>query len=329
MRRGIVLWLMAAVQGAEAQSSALAGAVRDAAGRPVALVAVVADSGRQSVVTDDSGRFHIAGLRPGRNDVSITRAGFRALEFVAELPRDSTVVVAIRLQAEATPLVSLTGVVVDSAGRPIPDVEVALKDVGRTVFTDPSGLFQITGVTSGSHVLSARRIGWAPLDTIVGLEADVELQRVVLRRVPTLETVESRATANLADFDDNRRVGLGHFFTAADIEREKPRFVSELLLNVSGLRLIRDRNGMNMYVVTSRGPRTLTGQNCGAGRYADVYVDGVRLYRGRRGDQPFNINSINPDIISGIEYYASPAQTPAKYQNLDTICGVIVIWTRR
>jgi hypothetical protein len=43
----------------------------------------------------------------------------------------------------------------------------------------------------------------------------------------------------------------------------------------------------------------------------------------------FDVNSIAPDRIEAIEFYSSPAQTPAKYSGLGSVCGVLVIYTRR
>jgi hypothetical protein len=45
--------------------------------------------------------------------------------------------------------------------------------------------------------------------------------------------------------------------------------------------------------------------------------------------EPFDVNSIPPETIEAIEWYAGPAQTPSEYNNLNTACGVLVIWTHR
>jgi hypothetical protein len=63
--------------------------------------------------------------------------------------------------------------------------------------------------------------------------------------------------------------------------------------------------------------------------YAQVYLDRHFVYHGRPAEPLFDINSIPPDRIEAIEYYASPAQTPAMYTQLNSTCGVVVIWTRR
>jgi hypothetical protein len=43
----------------------------------------------------------------------------------------------------------------------------------------------------------------------------------------------------------------------------------------------------------------------------------------------FDVNSLQPDQIEAVEYYAGPSQTPMEYSTLNAVCGVLVIWTRR
>jgi hypothetical protein len=65
--------------------------------------------------------------------------------------------------------------------------------------------------------------------------------------------------------------------------------------------------------------------------YGTVYWDGVRIYK-PNGQPPmplFDLNSIRPDQIEAIEYYSGPAQTPAKYSDLNSACGVLVIHSRK
>jgi hypothetical protein len=68
-----------------------------------------------------------------------------------------------------------------------------------------------------------------------------------------------------------------------------------------------------------------TGSRC----YARVYVDGRSVCSGRLDEPLFDMRSIQPAEIEGIEYYAGPAQTPMEYSTMESSCGVVVIWTRR
>jgi len=41
-----------------------------------------------------------------------------------------------------------------------------------------------------------------------------------------------------------------------------------------------------------------------------VVLDGAFVYLGNPGEQPFNINTLQPDAIAGLEFYASAASMP-------------------
>lgn len=79
--------------------SGLAGVVRDSLGQPIGLANVAADRSASTTVTDDSGRFDLRGLPPGRNGFTITKLGYAPVSFEAMLPDDSVVVLAIRMRA--------------------------------------------------------------------------------------------------------------------------------------------------------------------------------------------------------------------------------------
>ena len=78
--------------------------------------------------------------------------------------------------------------------------------------------------------------------------------------------------------------------------------------------------------------------------YAQVYLDGILMFSGRKSLEPaaapgmprqmrfdplFDINTISPEAIEAIEYYATPASVPMKYGRDGSDCGVVVIHTRR
>ncbi|MES2177937.1 MAG: carboxypeptidase regulatory-like domain-containing protein [Gemmatimonadota bacterium] len=68
------------------------------------------------------------------------------------------------------------------------------------------------------------------------------------------------------------------------------------------------------------------GMTCGC--YAQVYVDNALMNPGKP-TEPFDINTMPPSTIEALELYASPAQTPIRYQRMNSACGVVVIHTRR
>lgn len=222
------------------------------------------------------------------------------------------------------------GIVVDSADQPIPLVEVTITALGLQAFTDEAGVFQLAAIPAGTHEVIVRKLGWRPITmTRVFAPSDTVSMRFVLVRLTVLEAREIRATElRMRDFEEHRRLKLGHFITREEIERNRPVQTSQLLNGVRGLRVYHDRHG-NVFAMRSRGRTSLSGTPCGPARPADVWIDNVPVYRFSAKAPPFNINSLDPRHIIGIEYYSGPSQTPVQFQNLDSVCGVLVIWTSR
>jgi hypothetical protein len=236
---------------------------------------------------------------------------------------------------------SLAGTVrEDSTARPLADAEVTIEALGRATRTDDAGRFLFTDLPSGLRLLRTRHVGHKPLAVMVQLvagatrETDISLERVVVRLDSVLVIARGR---RLQDFEDNRRMGLGHFFTRDELEKQHIQSVANALDQLPALRVNRGR-GNFAWIASSRSSAsgTITSGDAGDRRlgakpacYAQVYLDNALVYHGRPDEPLFNVNSISVDMIEGIEYYAGAMQTPVKYSSRSAGCGVLVIWTRR
>ena len=78
-------------------NAALAGVVRDSAGRPVPFVLVSADSTGRTAYTDSAGDFRLGGLPAGLGRFSVRRIGYLPSDFDVDLPADATVHLAITM----------------------------------------------------------------------------------------------------------------------------------------------------------------------------------------------------------------------------------------
>jgi len=240
---------------------------------------------------------------------------------------------------------TLYGVILaDFNGAPILDAEVALPSLSRTTFTDADGAYRITDIPSGTHRVQVRRIGWQPrsLDVAFAPGQMVE-RRLLLSQVQVMDTVAVTASYLPRDFEDHRRQGLGRFITAEQLERFRGLKLDAALRSLPGLNIATSATGPRAWIKGGRGASILgvgcvelegmstidegQGRNCGC--FAQVYLDGMRLYGGAgRGIVP-DINMIPPESIEAIEFYVGAAQTPMKYATLNSNCGVLVIHTRR
>ena len=229
-----------------------------------------------------------------------------------------------------------TGTVfVDGAQQPIPDVEVALPVYAMEVRSNDRGKFRLTDIPPGTHQVLARRLGFGPVDTGITFEANQTIERaLLLSRVVVIDSVFVTAERPVpGDFQENRKLGLGLFLTRADLATHEGRPFSEVLRPLPGLKVV-DGRGNRAWIAGSRGQRggkcvEREGGDTACDCFAQVYLDNLPLYRGNEGGIVPDINRIAPEQIEAIEYYAGPAQTPAKYSSPNAACGVLVIWTRR
>lgn len=217
--------------------------------------------------------------------------------------------------------VTVAGVVVDTAGQPLPAVEVILPGSAARAMTDDAGRFRLVGLPEGSLVLRARRIGYRltnlPLETST-LPADV---RITLRAIPIeLSPVMVQAAMggfarDLYGFYERKGRGLGgRYITRADLEKVRSqRLTDALRALVPGAQVTR----RNSFVNTIR----FRGSRCPP----LVWIDGSPALSGE-----FDIDVINPETISGMEVYSGVATVPAEFRTARGVeaCGVIAIWSR-
>lgn len=155
--------------------------------------------------------------------------------------------------------------------------------------------------------------------------------------VVAMKPVEVSAPRMLSEFDERRVDGLGHFLTRAELAKQEARALPDVLSQLPGLRIARADG--QAFVTSGRGVVTSLNERPQISRrferapnracYADVFVDGLPMYSGKPSETFFDIGSLTPVMVEGIEYYASPAQTPVKYSRPGAACGTLLIWTRK
>jgi len=300
-------------------------------------------SRRQSLAThtDSNGTFRLCGV-PVDNPISLTAGdGGGAAPVIVRIPPKGRFAHAeLTLDPNAVAdFATFAGTVVDSAGRPVATVDVSVPELSKSAVTDAAGAFRIEGLPLGTQRVLVRRIGYRAIDTSLAFPLEHTVQRrFELARAVTLDSVvitEAAIDRRMESFDENRRLGLGHFLTRAELAKlEGGPSTSSILQSFNGLSMVRGKGGRS-WITGAHGFRLVdpdkSDQALGAHRscYAQVYLDRMPVYQGRDGEPLFDVNSVPPSQIEAIEYYATPAQTPAQYSRLNSSCGVLVIWTRR
>ena len=139
----------------------------------------------------------------------------------------------------------------------------------------------------------------------------------------------------MLEFEENRRLGLGHFVTRAEMAKQEGRKMSAIIGQFPGITLLTGPSGQ-AWVKSSRGTKSVFSPDChpledavppacSKGCFARVWIDNAIV-------SPVditNINRIDPAQIEAVEYYTGGAETPSKYAVLNSQCGVVVFHTRR
>ncbi|HUG41110.1 MAG TPA: carboxypeptidase regulatory-like domain-containing protein [Longimicrobiales bacterium] len=224
-----------------------------------------------------------------------------------------------------------------------------------TAVSDPDGYWLLDVPGAGIYHVAAERIGyqsWVSEGVEVG--ADDELSSVFhLQPAPvTLDPIDVRVRAirqylDYAGFFERQRGNFGHFVTPEAIERRQAANITDLLAGIPGVQRVPFGGG-------SAGPAQiqLRGSSLSQGGMCRprVFVDGLMFSRGDsrpiseregaetdervedplREDQALSIDDIgHPSTIAAIEVYRSASQVPVQFggTSVETLCGVIVIWT--
>lgn len=307
-----------------------------------------------SAAADARGRFALCGvpldtalsLRAATDDASGQATEVRVTS-AARFGR-----IELALHRELATTATFVGVVTDSVNTPVANADVTLLDAGKGTATNEQGAFALRDVPAGAQHVVVRHVGYAPVESQLTFAAGQTLQRhVTMTRTVTLDSVvvtEKSIDHQLDDFDENRKLGLGHFLTRADLAPQEGRSTAAVLTTLPGIKVFTIGPyawvGSGRHVTTSiKGggvslddmdvPKRAPLWDC----YALVYVDDHLVFRGQKfrtikgiqWEPLFDINSIPVADIEAIEYYASAAQVPLKYAELNSECGVVVIHTLR
>jgi hypothetical protein len=215
---------------------------------------------------------------------------------------------------------ALSGLVKDSAGTAIANVEVTALSLGKVVRTDTAGKFFLPAVPSGSTKVSFRRLAYEPAILSIKVEEDdtteVEVKLGVVAQRLTAMIVEAPSDRSrfLEAFERRRAQGIGHFITRADIEKRNPLRLSDMMRTIPGAELWPSQNGQVALRFARNGPRNCPPQ---------FFIDGIQA-------NGFNVDDMPPGDVEGVEIYFGASGLPPEFNRMRStaICGVVAIWTR-
>lgn len=231
------------------------------------------------------------------------------------------VVAGVPLGAQSRRPGTLVGRVLDEAGVPVANVEVAIAKIERTTRTDSAGNFMLTSVPPGQYDLAFRRVSYTPLifmiDVTAGDTTEAEVKMTAAPQPLSAVRVEEQPERrrDLDGFENRRRLGVGHFITREEIEKRDPHLLSDIVRTIPGTMFVPAGLGRSVLRFT----RAQKMRDCPP----QYYVDGVLLTGYNLDDMPVN-------DVEAIELYSGLSGLPAQFAKLrSTInCGTVVIWTR-
>ncbi|MEA3244626.1 MAG: carboxypeptidase regulatory-like domain-containing protein [Gemmatimonadota bacterium] len=186
--------------------------------------------------------------------------------------------VPVTLEAGLSLGASFAGVVVaDSTDAPLGATEVSLPDIGRTALTNAAGAFRLDGIPPGTHRVTIRREGFAPITAQVAFADNQAVDhRVVLGHAPAAlgPVTVTEAPAVNPEFDANRKLGLGKFLTTEDLDRNAGRRLSDVMAVIPNFGVVTQANAGHAWVVGKRAPahlvKTRAGTDAEGNRVAQV-----------------------------------------------------------
>lgn len=241
-------------------------------------------------------------------------------------------VLATQVQAQDR---TLSGVVSDSGGHPIPYVSIDGGPRYRTV-SNASGEWTLRVPAKERLEVAVRRIGFLPGKFLVEPGAtdttiNTSLQQLaVLMNTQVIRAREQVRTLELRGYygrmlEKERGALVGEFITPDEIEMRNPQRVTQLLEQRRGIQ-VRRLGNCQVIVQCYRIMGT-------AGCAATVYLDGQRLNRlSTAANDPAGAPMVDELIpvtgVSAVEVYPRGSSAPPKYQSLNGTCAVVVIWTK-
>jgi hypothetical protein len=236
----------------------------------------------------------------------------------------------------------------DPNNRPVVNAEVMIaQDHGAR--TDTAGQFRIMDVPPGRYDVAVRHLGNEPMIVSVTLAAGDSLARdfVLAAAPPAVDTVSVRAQTlrspiglgKMAGFESRRQQGIGRFVDTTTLGKESYRSLGEILrahfsiglFVINGSGYVAGQRGMVSPLDQSQQPSGDASDRARGAKpacYAQIYLDGVRVYNPRKDVALFDVNSVQVTSVQAVEYFAGPAETPAVYGGTGASCGTVLIWTR-
>jgi len=259
---------------------------------------------------------------------------------------------AVCLIATPLPAQILRGKVIDATtGAGIAAAAVRALGAGRDVGharTAADGTFSFQLRAAGTVRIEAQRTGYRTTVTgelpvgdreTVDVEVKLSAEAIAIEPLRVTARVQPprRRSLELSGFYERERRGIGKYLRREDFENRSNQNLAQVLSRVQGTAIL--YAGSNQYIYFPRnGVPSLGRQASASGRsprkwgapsnscLPRLFLDGVRVTYDAQSD----INAVvTPEQVEALEVFRGPAEIPVEYNDNNSQCGVILIWTRK
>ncbi|MEA3244857.1 MAG: carboxypeptidase regulatory-like domain-containing protein [Gemmatimonadota bacterium] len=153
---------------------------------------------------------------------------------------------------ETKPSAVIDGTVSDTALRALANAIATIEGTGISVTTGESGRFRIVDLRPGEYIVGVRRLGYQPAWVVVAVAgADTvrlsfALEMLASQLDPVVVT-SSPYPLLMEGFEERRRLGIGHFLNAAEIDAKHATFAADLIRSIPSVQ-VRTYNGTQQAV---------------------------------------------------------------------------------
>jgi hypothetical protein len=219
---------------------------------------------------------------------------------------------------------TLTGVVLDEQGVPVPNVEVGISSISRTTRTDSVGKYLLALLPPGSYDVAFRRVSYAPMVFTLEISAndttDAEVKMNAVPQPMTRIVVEERSLNYKLDaFEARKKMGIGHYVTRAEIEARNPLVLSDMVRTLPGTNVKSAGMGRSVLRFTRAEGKGRGMTDCPP----TYFIDGTMAIG-------YNLDDMPVSDVEAIELYSGLSGLPGEFAKArpNITCGTVVIWTR-
>jgi hypothetical protein len=278
---------------------------------------------KNEVQSDGQGGYAVCGTPIG---LGITVRAFHGTNTTPTISLSSTpdkvrrvdVVLSGTTDADALRRGTVRGLVVDTGGRAVKDIKVAIGEAEAR--SDAEGRFVLRGVPTGTRQIDATAVGFNPVSSSVDIFADDTAQiTLATYKLTALDTMRVRAASangrlRIMEFENRRRQGYGTYLDSTLISQRAT--LSAAFQGVPNMVVENQSANGRRYNLRLPAPN---GGYC----LANLMLDGTQ-----QSDTEI-LNTMSPSDIAAIEVYQRRSSVPTELLRAQQSCGTVVVWTKR